>query len=149
MGNTQYIKLKVLEHVATFVYIYNNTCIQRTIAIHPDNSFNKKIIKDNSYFKNYSGPYYTFDGDYDALDSILENYKPSVGTIGLLIEQLECECDLQRYETLWTKLIEWKNYVITVVKTTGEYIKPISWVLSFFNFNKQIENKNEPKMIKC
>jgi hypothetical protein len=137
MGNS-YLKLKVTEHIACFYYKHNNIYIQRTISGHPDNYFNSPKSKTYDEYYNYGGDYYVFDGNYNTLHEILNDFNPETNSIGYLIERLEAECDLQRYVGLWAKIKEWGNNILS-------YIKPTLNLTFAWPWNKKEER--HPRMI--
>jgi len=60
-----YLKLKEREGTLCIIYPLNGVFHKRVISIHPDNTFTKRIIVNENYYKSYNAPYYNFDGDYD------------------------------------------------------------------------------------
>ena len=115
-GSSSYLKLKVNEHVACFIYSYNGNYIQRTISCHPDNRFNVPKNRDYNYYYYYSGNDYYFDGDIENLNKLLGDFDPNKTNVRYLVNRLESECDLQQYKGLWEKVTEWADYVIKLPK---------------------------------
>lgn len=124
MGNS-YIKLKVTEHIACFIYPFNGTYKKCVISIHPDNQFNNITDVTYSYYNNYHGNYYTFDGNYDAFNNILSTFNPTKNNLKLLINRLDCECDLIRYINLRQCIINW----ISTIGTLLTNIPKSGWLL--------------------
>ena len=129
MGN-YYVKLKVKDYTVSFMYQLGAKYIQRTIAIHPDNSFNKEKKITYECYKNYSGDYYIFDGDYNRFDHILKVFIPKKDNLKPLLEQLSCECDLEEYKNLWTKACEWATSIVGPIIRIP--FKPITELIKLF-----------------
>ncbi len=147
MGSgSSYIKMKTTDHVMCLIYKYGKSYIKRCIAAHPDKSYNKENIVDLNYYSKYTGNYYVFDGDYDNLHQILTEFQPhfikGVPNIDLLIERLECECDLRRYRNLWKKFIDWKYYVMTLCKNVSP--NWLGWIWKSLTYENPKRIKLEP-----
>lgn len=122
-GSTSYLKIKVREHLASFIYQKKSgQYVQQTFSCHPDNKFKTKKIQDYKYYSNYSGDDYFFDGDWDRLHEILDEFNPKIASIAYLVNRLEVECDLQKYKSFWEKVNEWKDFVISIPASTLECI---------------------------
>ena len=118
MGNS-YVKVKVRNFVISFMYPINGKYIQRQISVSPDKTYNSKYNKDYNYYYNYGGEWYTFDGDYEGLDKILKEFKPTSDprfvqhSIKGLLDDLHCKFDLQKYYSTWSCITGWASTVVT------------------------------------
>ena len=116
-GSYSYIKMKVNDHTACFVYgipyTFSTTYCQRTISCH-ENKFNKYKLCDWNYYKTYSGDEYYFDGDFQRLDNILKDFDPKTESIEFLKNRLETECDLQKYKKIWERINEWATFILNI-----------------------------------
>ena len=123
-SSSSYLKLKVNGHVASFIYeFHGNEYIQRTISCHPNDRFNLRKYRDYNYFYNFSGVNHYYDGDRENLNKILREFDPKKTDVSFLINRLRSECDLEEYKDLWTKINEWKDYVVSM----PEYFLDTTW----------------------
>jgi hypothetical protein len=122
-SSSSYLKIKQNDYVVTFIYPKSTgQYVQQTFSCHPDNKFKTKKNQDYNYYYNHSGAYHFFDGDWDRLHQILDNFDPKITSVTYLVSRLEVECDLQKYKSFWEKVSEWKDFVVSIPTSTLEYV---------------------------
>lgn len=127
---SSYLKLKTKGTVATFVYWDDDNYVKRDINCHNTNYSNKIEIVTRKYYENYSGEYFTFDGNYKKFNAILSEFKPNEHTTIDLISRLECEADLAKHTKIWNKLWEWAKVIAKTALATLPYIANLAGAIA-------------------
>ena len=120
MGSSaSYVKVKVQTTVISVYYEHNKIYYLRTINGHPNELKNEVEHKSYNHYNNYSGGWYSYDGNSATLHRILSDfqphYTPTAGSnVKSLFETLKCRCDLEKYENPFCTFCRWIVNVLDV-----------------------------------
>lgn len=114
-----YLRIKVTNYTIGIIFIHNDNYQKFTIAAgHPDNSVKRHTIVNRSEYNSY-GDWYYYDGKSEYLYEVLSSFNPHKDNIQFLVDRLKTECNIQKYRSTWSKIMEWVQNIIKTASGTG------------------------------
>lgn len=112
MGSSySYLKIDIRRFVGKFFFVHDGYYHRSTIvAGHPDNAFSKMEYGTAKEY-NSEGDWYYYNGDSEALYRVLRNFNPKNDNLGVLVNLLEIECKIEKYQSTWEVISGWAAWV--------------------------------------